>query len=273
MKTIDERTPQEKILEALTDLTKPRRVVEWQGQHEHTWQKCAGHHGLHRCATLDCELLVCEWCDATKGPKGAHTEPAVHGRTDPPLLDWLQESIGSNTGGSGGGKQARERTPIDVGAFTLYEDIDGRIRSWMSELGGKVGKSLTATQILSTWYTLWQGTNPSDGLIEAYANIMEGWADAIRDILDPPKRIEITSACPFCGQEWINVGLKRADGTDDPDDTERVRVLVAVERENMQDSYATCRACDRVWKGTGMMRHLRIAMDDAEAAKVEGLTA
>lgn len=228
MKPVDAPTPTELILAALAELSQPRRVVEWQGEGE---------------------------------------KREIFKRVDPPLLDWLRDCIASNTGGTGGGKQARERTPMDVGAFTLYEDIDGRVRSWMSELGARAGKNLPASKILASWYTLWIGTNPSDRMIQAYADIMEGWANSIRDVLDPPKRIEITSPCPFCGQEWINVGLKLADGSDDPNDTERVRVLVAVERENMDDSYATCRACDRVWKGTGMMRHLRIAMDDAEAAR------
>jgi len=52
-----------------------------------------------------------------------------------------------------------------------------------------------------------------------------------------------------------------------------VRVLVAVERENINESYAMCRACEKVWLGVLNMRWLRIAIDDAEAAKVEGLGA
>ena len=185
-------------------------------------------------------------------------------RTDPPLLDWLRDAIANSMGGSGGGKQARERTPMDVGAFTLYEDIDGRVRSWVNDLGGKPGKNLTPTQILRSWYVLWNVGNPSERMVAAYAHILEGWVQAVNDILDPPKRIEITSPCPVCGREWINVGLKLPDGSDDPNDLERVRVLIAVERESIHESFAMCRACDRVWTGTGEMRLLRIAIDDAE---------
>ena len=194
-------------------------------------------------------------------------------RTDPPLLDWLRDAIANSMGGSGGGKQARERTPMDVGAFTLYEDIDGRVRSWVNDLGGKPGKNLTPTQILRSWYVLWNVGNPSERMVAAYAHILEGWVQAVNDILDPPKRIEITSPCPVCGREWINVGLKLADGSDDPNDLERVHVLIAVERESIHESFAMCRACDRVWTGTGEMRQLRIAIDDAETTKLKGLTA
>jgi len=106
--------------------------------------------------------------------------------------------------------------------------------------------------------------------VERFTDILEGWAQQIRDKLDPPAQIEITSPCPVCGVEWINIGLKRADGSDDPDDVERVHVLAAVERENMDDSYAMCKSCNRVWRGVGQMRALRIAIDDREAANAEG---
>ena len=189
-------------------------------------------------------------------------------RTDPPLLDWLEDAIAADaSGGNGGGKQARERTPIDVGAFTLYEDIDGRVRSWVGDLGGKPGKGLTPAQMLRSWYVLWNSGIHSEGITRAYLSILEGWVRAITDILDPPKRIEITSPCPVCGQEWVNIGLKLPDGRDDPDDVERVHVLIAVERESIRESFAMCRACDRVWMGTGGMRVLRIALDDAENAR------
>jgi len=162
---------------------------------------------------------------------------------------------------------------MDFGAFALYEDIDGRIRSWMAELGAKPGKHVTPAQMLRTWYTLWNAQIHTDSLTNSYASILEGWADAIKDKLDPPKRIELMAPCPACGAEFVNVGLKLADGSDDPDDVERVRVLNAVEREKIEDSFAMCAACNRVWLGVPQMRQLRIWLDDAEAAKLGGLTA
>ncbi len=220
----DEPSPAERLLTALDKLTKPQHVAQWQGD---------------------------------------GSERKIFKRIDPPLLDWLLEAIVNSLGQGGGSQQARARTPMDVGAFTLHEDIDGRVRSWMDDLGARPGKDLTATQILRTWYVLWSARNPSEGMMRAYAGILDGWAQAIRDVIDPPKRIEITAPCPMCGQEWINVGLKLGDGRDDPNDVERVRVLIALERESMQESYAMCRSCERVWKGVGAMRQLRIAIDDA----------
>lgn len=260
MKATDEPTPTERLLNALHKLTQPQKVANWQKGHEHDWQKC-------KCKDDECTALICEWCDATFG-EAADAVPhkgEIKRRVDLPLLDWLHDAIASDTGGGGGGKAPRERTPMDVGAFTLYEDIDGRVRSWMFELGATPGKDLTPTQILASWYVLWNVRNPGDGLVSAFAGILEGWVQAIEDTMDPPGRFEITSPCPSCGQEWINVGLKLGNGQDDPDDVERVRVLVAVERENIHESYAMCRACERVWRGAGQCRQLRIAIDDAEA--------
>lgn len=232
MNSDTEKTPQERLLNALDELTKPTALAERRD---------------------------------TNGTK------QIFHRTDPPLLDWLRDSIGSSMGGnSGGGKSARERTPIDMGAFTLYEDLDGRIRSWMTELGGTPGKNLTPAQVLRSWYVLWSATIPTERTISSHANTLEGWVQQVKDVLDPPKRIEITSPCPVCGQEWINVGLKLPNGEDDPNDVERVHVLVAVERESIHQSFAMCRACDKVWTGTGEMRMLRILIDDAEAAKKAG---
>jgi hypothetical protein len=209
-------------------------------------------------------VVVAQW----QGEVGART---IFKRTDEPLLVQLRLAIHNNIGGSGGGKQARERTPLDVGAFALFEDIDGRVRSWMSELGGRVGKGLAVEAVLRAWFVWWSAGQREPVLVERFTDMLEGWAQQIRDKLDPPSQIEITSPCPVCGVEWVNIGLKLADGSDDPDDVERVRVLAAVERENMDDSYAMCKSCNRVWRGVGQMRSLRIAIDDREAASAGGV--
>lgn len=193
-------------------------------------------------------------------------ERLVH-RTDPPLLEELRKAIGSDIGGNGGGKQARERTPIDLAAFQLYDRIDGGIRSWLADLGDRPGRDILPEQALRTWYVLWSARPANAALRNRFQVILDGWADDIRDKLDPPTRIEITAPCPMCGQEWVNIGLKLDNGEDDPDDIERVRVLNAVERETLADSYAMCSACDTVWFGVTRMRELRIAIDDAEKAR------
>lgn len=290
-----EPTPRERLLDALDQLTKPVRQVRWKETgHDHEWrrlhewipaactcppgvdrpERCPSRSdGEHREGAL-LDGWSCRWCGAlSDSPIQEPGELAVFRNEDAPLLDQLREAIGNNIGGAGGGKSPRERTPIDVAAFSLHEAIDGRVRAWMMEMGATPGKDLTATQMLPSWYVLWSAGNPADIDLLRHAAVLEAWERGILDVLAPPKRIEITSACPVCGNEWINVGLKLPNGEDDPDDVERVRVLVAVERESIDKSFAMCRACEKVWLGVGPMRQLRIAIDDAEAAKVEGLSA
>jgi hypothetical protein len=191
----------------------------------------------------------------------------VFKRTDAPLLEQLRAAISNMIGAGSGGKLARERTPLDVAAFSLYELIDGRVRSWLLDAGATASKESSAGEVLRAWFAKWQSLNPNSGLVARHESIVRGWEQQIRDILDPPKRIEITQPCPVCHVEWVNVGLRLPDGRDDPEDIEFVRVLTAVERDNLEESFAICRKCDTVWLGVSRMRALRIALDDAEATR------
>ena len=188
----------------------------------------------------------------------------IRRREDECMLEQLRHAISNSLGAGGGaGKSARERTPLDVGAFTLYEDIDGRVRSWLSEAGKDAAAHSTPGEALRAWFAVWTRYEQPDGLVHSFANILHGWKQAIDDILDPPTKQEITAPCPVCGQMWVTVGKG--------EDQESVRALWAVWRENQDLSFGTCRACDKVWHGVGMMRKMRIAIDDAEQAR--GLTA
>lgn len=197
---------------------------------------------------------------------GEPGEQKIVRHTEKPLLDLLDTLIGNNIGSGGAGKPARERVPVDVSALMLRERIDERVRSWILELGGKPGSQVTMTQLVRSWYVLWISGIHADE--DRRAGVLEGFEREVRDILDPPKRIELTTPCPFCNQEWVEVGPRQPDGSVHPLDSEIVRTLNAVERESLDQSYAICRACERVWRGIGAMRILRIAMDDADAARL-----
>ncbi len=178
-------------------------------------------------------------------------------REDPNLSEQLRRAIGSNLGGIGGaGRLARERTPVDVAAFTLYEDIDGRVRAWLEDAGVRPSPSADPASILRRWYVLWKQKPKEDAAIVAHIQILNRWATSIRDLLDPPVKQELTQRCPQCSQMWATVGKG--------EESESVRALWAVWREDPDESYATCRACAHIWLGVGNMRLLRIALDDAE---------
>lgn len=267
------------LLHAVDALTKPVTLVRWQDvDHDHEWDQLMRPTTLaerlearqqHPPETLPNAVpvpgeYVCQWCETTTTePQHRIAEQAVRRRVEASLLDQLRDSVASDKGQGGGRKPGREQVPIDVAALVLYELIDGRVRAWLGELGAQPGKDVTPDQALRTWYVLWSAGQHVDGLEDRYKTVIESWKQQILDKLQPPKRIELMAPCPLCGKEWMNIGLKLADGGDDPNDVERVRVLSAVERESLEDSFAICQACDTVWLGVSRMRQLRIEIDDA----------
>lgn len=176
-----------------------------------------------------------------------------HVRTDPPLLDQLKAAVTSNVGGAGGGsKAARERTPLDVIAFTLLEQIDGQVRAWLKDAGEPWAGDISP--LLRAWYVM--HTRYERPKSDRHFGIVARWVASIHDLIDPPTRQEITSPCPNCGQTWVT----RGQGND----AESLRALWALWRGNAEDSAAHCEGCGKTWKGVSQMRSLRIAIDDAE---------
>ena len=178
-------------------------------------------------------------------------------RTDPSLLDQLRAAITSDIGGTGAGAQlARERTPLDVIAFSLYEQIDGHIRAWMLDAGIRPSNKANPSDILRRWFILYGQKQVEDADVHRHILVVERWVTAIEDILDPPTRQELTQACPKCDRRWVTVG--------EGEETQSRAALWAVWRADPDLSYATCVGCDSTWLGVGNMRLLRIQLDDKE---------
>ena len=93
--------------------------------------------------------------------------------------------------------------------------------------------------------------------MDRHTAILHRWAVSINDLLSPPTKQELTAPCPLCGQMWATVGKG--------EETESVRALWAVWRENGDQSFGMCRACDHIWQGISSMRQLRISIDEQEA--------
>jgi len=230
------------LLDLIDELTKPTAIANWQHEHVHTWINVAG---------PDEEPdLVCEW-------ESAHSRTMVDElvrHEQDALLDWLQKAVSSSVGrGAGGGKAARERTPLDVSAFSLLEEIDGRVRSWMLDFGDTRGD---LKRLLRGWYVKFTAVPREEADERRHYGIVAGWRQRIVDLMDSPTPVEITSPCPSCGQLWVT----RGSGSD----VESIRALWAIWRERPEDSQASCQGCGRVWHGVSQMRSLRISIDEAE---------
>lgn len=247
------------LREAAHRLTHPQTRLMWQGGgHDHEWQPVTDRQTRERTGEYKCS-----WCDQlATAPDHAPAGTKVVKQVDEPLLDQLAAAVASDLGKSATRGSSRSSVPIDIGALQLVGQIDERVRAWLHDMGARSGGKVSLRELVSSWLVLYSAGQHEDGEVDNYRRVLDGWETAIRDTLSPNKRIELLSACPACGQEFINVGL-----TDDPNDIEMVRVLNAVEAETLDESYAMCKACDQVWMGVARMRALRIAIDEAQTTK------
>lgn len=192
-------------------------------------------------------------------------------RVDPPLLGLLYEAVASDVGGTGSGKPAQERVPLDIGALELHREIASRVRSWVEDLGGRVGRDIPPQESLRAWYVLFNAQPYSSVLANDYRVTLEGWVHQIESKIDPPRRIEIGEReavpCPECGASFVLNGHVRLDGEVDPNEAEQVRALAVFELGTLEESFAACAVCGARWVGVGRLRALRIAIDDAEASR------
>lgn len=190
------------------------------------------------------QIRVTVWVDET-----------IVRREQKPLLDQLRDRVGNSVGyGRGGGSLPNERVPIDATAFTLLEDIDGRVRSWVLDMTGSPAGPLVP--LLRHWYVLFTQKQREESEILDYQRILDGWWSQVRDVIDPPVKQEITSPCPNCGQAWVDRGTG--------EERSMRRALWALWRDPKEDSEAHCEGCGKRWPGVAAMRSLRIAIDDAE---------
>jgi hypothetical protein len=183
---------------------------------------------------------------------------ALYARTHEPLLEQLRQAIASNVGEkSAQGGQTSTRSLIDVGAFTLYEEIDGVARGWVLEVGGRAGRNFSALDVLRAWFVLYSVRERLD--IEERISRLRGWAARIGDLLSPPTKQELRRPCPSCSKSWAVLGRG--------EETQRVSALEYTIRDGLEACYVECRSCGSRWSGAYQLRALRVLIDDLESVE------
>lgn len=201
--------------------------------------------------TLSTHTLVPQWyatpCNPAC-PKGehAHTSRVEHA----PLLHQLEDAIVSTIGGAPSKSTAKSsRGVLNSEALYRFTLISSQIRDWCRMAG--VTPSRHPSDNLRAWYVARLSVVGSEDQDAAAAGILRGWAGMIRVMLDPPRARELTFPCPSCGEAtWTDAEgvvfrwpVRLEYPEQDPD-------ILATAR-------AWCRACDRVWRGSGELRALR----------------
>ena len=152
-----------------------------------------------------------------------------------PLLDLLREArypnLGKTRGGGGNGDV------LDMQAMTMYENIDGIVRSWVAHYrehhtGDLIPLVKRLYEIIKTEHAGDRLDNP-----DRMYGMFTQWEAQIDDYFDPPNEYELTAVCPDCGAGRI--------ANDDGAMKWAVRVPVKVGRAVV----AECHACGRMWAG------------------------
>jgi hypothetical protein len=128
----------------------------------------------------------------------------IHSIEQPSLLKQLYAAVNpSNNKSAGSASAPWTRNLIDGDALFEYAKMASAVKSWCLMLavipGKDTGKNLDA------WYVAFNATAQEDGHHDWYRTELRRWASLIRNIMEPPKRFEITTPCPVCASEtWTN---------------------------------------------------------------------
>lgn len=177
--------------------------------------------------------------------------PEVSGGTvmvHDPLLSRLRESISSSLGGTRNGvRAASERSLLNVAAFTLYEDLDGRISVLTGDAAGH------PEDRLRSWRNRYAASRTRGEVDEPTwlltVSILGGWVLRIEDLLDPPVVMELLAPCPSCGARHIITNQ----------DTQMSALYAGYRRGS--DIMARCRVCSMRWTGESQLIALARRID------------
>jgi len=162
------------------------------------------------------------------------------------LLGQIRDAMYGDLGRTSSGRSSgADRSILVLEAFSLYEDITGRVEGWHRKLTGE-RKRATAEETLRAWYRAFNaGENTPDRVEHAVLELTR-FADRIRQFFDAPRTKEIIGACPVeeCGYEY-SINGEGITST----------ALYAVYREG-DEPYVECRRCGAVWSGNSTLLQL-----------------
>lgn len=180
-----------------------------------------------------------------------------------PLLVMLREArypnLGRTRGGGGNGDV------LDMQAITMYENIDGIVRSWINHYRVRAEPELTdaVRQLHDIINTEYAGDRLEDP--DRMFGMFGIWVQQIEDRFDPPHEYEITVPCPAivadsgekCGAERIPIGDEPEPGK--PDDRPH-KWAVRVQVKTGRALVAECFSCEAIWVGDKALGELAEAM-------------
>jgi hypothetical protein len=210
------------------------------------------------------------------------------------LIKQLRDAVASDVGGGGaGGKDPRERIPLDADAMVKYQQIEEAIgQRFQDRCEGIPGEK--PEENLRVWFQAFTNAIRSGQVSEeSYLDevrTLEAWARVIDSKLSPPTQVDLFSErgvpeeCPDCGAGWYEVILnsgKLPKEHVDSDGTvwkhwyekERRVALSSYYTPNTQgtltESFVKCGCCGHVWMGVTGIRALAYELETKAAESEE----
>jgi hypothetical protein len=150
------------------------------------------------------------------------------------LFSQLRQEQASGSRAGTGAKSSGSRSPIALGAVTLWSEIRETLNTMHVALTGKDDPALSPEAKLQNWAKAAEA-DESGRSVEKCLKAAIKWATAIETLLNPIPRLEVKGACPACSEThaW----------TWNEDEYVRNTAITATRFE------ARCGACDTTWQG------------------------
>jgi hypothetical protein len=185
------------------------------------------------------------------------------GQRMPPLLAQLRTAFHSSLGKTHDGHSAAfERSVMNLEAFTIYEDLDGKIAAlWlMATETGRLRGSPEAN--LQGWYlafsAAWGFGEVTNAQVLLALTRLNGYVRRIEDLFDPPMVWEILAPCPDCRtRHFVGSGVQTS--------------ALYVSYRRGSELVGSCRACHATWSGDAQLVGLAKAIGatiDVDALRV-----
>lgn len=154
--------------------------------------------------------------------------------TELALFTQLRQEQASGSRAATGAKSSGSRSPIALGAVTLWSEIRETLNTMHIALTGKDNPTLTPEQKLQHWADATAGDTTGQSAEKCLRSATK-WATAIETLLNPIPRLEVKGACPTCAatHAWTWVEGEYVRNT----------AITATRNE------ARCGACQTSWEG------------------------
>ena len=163
------------------------------------------------------------------------------------LLVQLEAAVTSAVGTDAGTGGQSTGNVINGSALYLLSIISSQIGDWCRI--AKVKPTRKPVDDLARWRV----AALSMPEVTFYVDALRRWADDIKEMLDPPKRIPLVDPCVACGAaKYVT-----------PEGDERPPVVVEYHQVSLHASLrAVCRACELTWTGADAVEELVAEMKE-----------